>query len=934
MDEYPRDKYGRPRVFLEGDDVPVAEIGVECQRERGASSALPPLYFLHVWWARRPLTVSRAAVLGSLLPEGFDKKDFLELMGVPRDADPVKARRIIDEIRAGVRPDYSGNKYGYKRAFTNKVPERPMNNMHSIVNDIWGGNITVLDSFAGGGSIPFEAYRMGFNVILNELNPVATVIEKATIEYPSIFGKELEKDIKYWGEKISKEIENELKCCFPRPEGELPGAYIWVRTVNCPRCELEVPLSPNWWLDKRGKIGYKLVVPERGDSCRFEIKKQSPDFDPDDGTVTRGIGRCPRCSEVIEGDEIKRQAQSGNMGHQMAVVESNRIISGKKKRSFREVTEEDLKGYRLAEKILKEKLPAWEARGLVPNEEIPMGNKTREPLNKGSKVWTDLFNPRQLLVHLTTLEKILDQNWDEIKDVKRREAIRVYMQLAMDKGLDYNSIQSRLDVTRVVVKNTFDRHDFAFKWSPGEIDGAGQLFRFGYSQQANAYLGIAKLINQQIADQTYRNGDAGNLSDIDSGTIKNIVFDPPYYDNVMYSELSDFFYVWMKRGLKDVFPELFDKELTDKGTEAVANVALFKSGGRGKGRKLAEKDYEAKMGAAFRELHRILTDDGVMTIMFTHKKVEAWDTLSRSLMDSGFEITGSWPVHTESQHSLHQAKKNAAASTILLVCRKRSENAGTGWWEDLKPVLERRVMEQAEKFEANGIRRLDLSIACFGTALEIISEKWPVKKGDGTIISPDEALDAAREVVAQWFMDKITEGGKKEVDPATQFYILAWYVFQAREFPYDEARKLSISVGYSIDDLISRKILRKKGSNVELLTPKERAREGGIKPEKDHFTWDIDYVHGAIISYETEGAKGLERFHINTGALEKQSYRNTISYLLDVLPRTKEVMEYGSLNSMWEGNLQDKISRRKRQVQDPTSYQQMRIDEVEKDDKD
>mgnify|MGYP006285310541 CR=1 FL=1 len=202
MTDYPKDRYGRPKVFLEGSNVPVAEIGVECQRERGASSALPPLYFLHVWWARRPLTVSRAAVLGSLLPEGYDKKDFLELMGIPRDADPVEAKARLKRIKAGIEKDPGGNLYGYKRAFTNQIPERAMNKMNNTVSEIWNSDITVLDSFAGGGSIPFEAYRMGFNVILNELNPVATIIEKATIEYPSIFGKDLIKDIKYWGETV------------------------------------------------------------------------------------------------------------------------------------------------------------------------------------------------------------------------------------------------------------------------------------------------------------------------------------------------------------------------------------------------------------------------------------------------------------------------------------------------------------------------------------------------------------------------------------------------------------------------------------------------------------------------------------------------------------------------------------------------------------
>ena len=788
MAEYLEDKYGRPRVYLEGNNVPVAELGIECQRERGASSALPPLNFLHIWWARRPLTISRAAVLGSLLPEGYNRTTFLELMGIPSGKDPIGTKMQLARIRAGLEKDPGGNLYGYKRAFTNIVPERVNNEAAHTIFNIWRNEITILDSFAGGGSIPFEATRCGLNVILNELNPIASIIEKATIEYPVLFGEELNAEINHLGEIIASEVEAQLISCFPKNNDEDELDYIWVRTVTCPKCSLELPLSPNWWLDKTGKLGFKAIVPNTGNVCEFEIFHESDDFDPNQGSVTRGVGRCLRCNEVIAGDEIKRQAKNWEMGHQIAAIMSiNRRKRGKS-RTFRKVTEMDLEGVRISERMLTERLPEWRAKGLVPDETRYLGPADRSA-NYGVLKWSDCFNERQLLVHLTTLEIILNQPWDEIQDDKKREALRVYMQFAMDKGLDYNSIQTRMHSTRGVMVNTFDRHDFSFKWSYGEIDGAGQLFRFGYSQIADAYKGIAKLIHStKKSKMEFHTGDAAHLPFIESGSVDAIVFDPPYYDNVMYAELSDFFYVWMKRGLKDVFPDLFGTELTEKDAEAVANVARFKDAGRGKGRRLAEKDYEAKMAGAFRELHRVLRDDGVMTIMFTHKKVEAWDTLARSILDSGFEITASWPVHTESQHSLHQARKNAAASTILLICRKRPEDSGTGWWEDLKPILEQRVQEQADIFEKNGIKRLDLSIACFGVALEVISEKWPVKRDDGTVISPDEALDAAREVVSQWFMDSITLGERKAVDPATQFYVLAWYIFQAREFPFDEAR--------------------------------------------------------------------------------------------------------------------------------------------------
>src|SRR5690606_14951992 len=193
----------------------------------------------------------------------------------------------------------------------------------------------------------------------------------------------------------------------------------------------------------------------------------------------------------------------------------------------------------------------------------------------------------------------------------------------------------------------------------------------------------------------------------------------PYYDNVMYAECADFFYVWMKRTLGHVYPEFFTDELTNKDDEAVANVARFAELGRKK-KQLALADYERKMSAAFREMYRVLRDDGVLTVMFTHKKVEAWDTLATSLINAGFAIHASWPVHTESEHSLHQAKKNAAQSTILLTCRKRKESSEPVWWDDIKGRVRQVARAKAEEFERQGIRGVDLYIATFGPTLAIL----------------------------------------------------------------------------------------------------------------------------------------------------------------------------------------------------------------------
>lgn len=918
-----RDKYGRPRVYLE-EDCPIEELSIESQRERGASSALPPLYFLHVWWARRPLTVSRASVLGSLLPADYDRKDFLKLMGI--EGNPISDKnRITLANTTGTKLKVG---FSYKRGFSNVVPKSELTNMKNSLHEVWGDEkIKVLDSFAGGGSIPFESVRMGFDTIANELNPVATVIEKATIEYPKLFGPPLIKDIQIIGEKIAKELEDELGASFPKNQGEQIFGYIWVRTVRCAKCSLSVPLTPNWWLNTEEKIGYQPIVPllNQGDNCSFRIVSATEDFNPNIGTVKMGVATCPRCGNVIEGNFIKDEAKEERLGHQLAAVGYK--ILGRSGRFFREPQQMDMEGISLAQRLLEERLPGWEKKGLVPNEIIPFGKETARIHSTGINHWHQMFNRRQLFVHLTTLEKIIEYPWNGIQDEKRREALKVYFHFILDKCLDWNSLGTTWHPNRLVLGHTFQRHDFALKWSYGEIDGAGNLFRFGISQISDSYSEISKLIFNSDGKINLINGSAGNIIEVESGSIKLISIDPPYYDNVMYSECSDFFYVWMKRSLGDMFPNLFVNELTDKESEAVANAAQFKGLGKGKSVTLAAKDYEAKMLSSFREMHRVLHDDGIMTVMFTHKRVEAWDTLAQALLEAGFMITATWPIHTESEHSLHQAKKNAAASTILIVCRKKVDEQKISWWDEVQSQVDQVVKTHAERFANQGLRGQDTFIACFGPALQVLSEHWPVMRKDGTTVRPDEALDRARTIVSAWFMDRIAEGKAENLDPITRFYILTWFIQNAREYRYDEARKLGLSLNVDIDDLMRRKIMEKKGDFVRILKPQERARSKGLNPDAKSYDSVLDMVQSAMCAYDAGKSMELTRFHQRTGALATKGYKEAIAYLLDVLPRTEEVVEYKLLDEMWAANYSDQIKRKAVKNTDPTGKKLTSLDQ-------
>ncbi len=911
-----------PSLLIE-NWLPIEAIGAESKRERGASSALPPLYFLHVWWARRPLTASRAAILASVLPAyspdwperlrtRFPSRDtyhqwFLELNGI--FGDPVQARRLLDWAKQQGKT--IPNPYTHDRAFKVNPSAEYLEMMGELLDYAWGTReLTVLDPFAGGGSIPFEALRYGFTTIANDLNPVAAVILKATLDYPARFGPSLADDIRKWGNRWYELVKPKLQPFFsPLPPDAQGAAYLWARTVACPATGKPVPLSPNWWLRKGDKpVAVKLIVEAGMEVPRFEIVKgaQVGAADPDQGTVSRGVGRSPWTGETVDGDYIKAEAQAGRMGQTLYAV-ATKVSGGFR---FRAPTEEDLAAVEGAEAELARKKPEWIARDLIPMEPFPGGNDNR-PLQYGMPTWSDFFSPRQLLAMGTLQETLkgLETEMLAAMSEERATALTAYCGLLFNKCPNYSSLLASWHVARGVMRSVFDRHDFSFKWTFGEFDAAANLLPWAIDQVRDAYKGLAELAapTQMALDQTerrrpveyldIRQGSATDLAYVRDNSIHNITVDPPYYDNVQYAELADFFYVWLKRSVGHLFPEFFTDELTNKDDEAVANPARFAALGR-KRKALAEQDYEFKMEAAFREMHRVLRPDGSLTVMFTHKRVEAWDALASALIGAGFTIKASWPVHTESEHSLHQAKKNAAASTILLACRKReqTENGQPVWWDDLQARVRETARRKAEEFAAQGIGGVDLYISTFGPALSIISEHWPVltsevdpKTGKPRSLRPETALDLAREEVVRLRRQGLLLGMDVQFDPVTDWYLMAWDAFAAEQFPYDEARKLAIALGVDLDRTVMRikRLVTKKGKSVLLQSPSERRKRGMVDDEVIAFEHWIDAAHTAMMVYQEDGAGACDVFLMRSGLKRDSTFKALLQALLNAIPRTR-----------------------------------------------
>ena len=347
----------------------------------------------------------------------------------------------------------------------------------------------------------------------------------------------------------------------------------------------------------------------------------------------------------------------------------------------------------------------------------------------------------------------------------------------------------------------------------------------------------------------------------------------------------------MKRSLGDLYPGFFNSELTDKDNEAVANPTRFEGMGRSK-EALAKDYYEARMLASFHEIKRVLKDDGILTIMFTHKATDAWDTLAMSLMEAGFEISASWPVHTESNISLQIARKNAVKTTIFLVCRMRSTGQEELWWEDdILPSIKKIVAKKAKEFRKLGIDGIDLFISCFGPALKEFSKSYPVKNIAGDIVRAEEAIEAARRVVIEFTLQDIIKGKSYNIDPVSKFYLIAWHFFKARSFPFDEARRLALSIGINIDELkTGYKILNKKSGDVYLILPKEREKSGTISVDNPNDKGIlVNATHIAILAYEQGGKKLYENVIEKLRRNTDRNFRLYMETLFNFLPDVKDL---------------------------------------------
>jgi len=924
----------RPAVFIE-KMMPVQVLNEQVNFEHGGN----PFKGLHRWYSRKPLSFSRASVLASILPADITMQEFEYLLGLV----PGKEVKLY------------------------KTPPNSVQikKVHDYCEKTWGTRTpTILDAFAGGGSIPFEAARYGLNVLASDLNPVAVVTMKAAMEYPLKFGPDLQQDIDKWVKWVGDEAEKRLAEFFPSLPGETVQNYLWAHTVVCPSCESVVPLSPNWWLSRTSNYGgkgqarkitsdwyavkpipnpenkrvdFELVKGRKGKGTT--IQTADGEYDPDTkNTISRGVGKCPNCGNVIDNEYIASPNQESKLSHQLYAIAYKQ---GKDSLKFRIPRDSDFIGIKLAESKFFEQISQWEAFNLISHESTPLNPQYSMIRNYGITEWMQCFNHRQNLTLITYVEiineaKALIQAECEGDKV---EAILTYLALVLDRCIDVNCRLAHVNAMGPKIEGASGQHALNLIWNYPETNGSLRLWEWCAEKSTSNYVNVCNLFGSKgftsilgLEEDNKKSvqidtASADNLTHILDSSVDAIITDPPYYGTIPYADISDFFYVWLKRTLGDIFPELFYLELTDKDREAVANPSRFRNMGVSP-EILANQDYEAKMAMAFAEYHRVLRDDGVMTVQFNHKDSGAWDVLAKSLIDAGFEITASWAVSTENPQNLHQAQKNAVSSTVLLVCRKRDPNAEQAWWDDVRIDVRNIVFEKAPELEkcltedsrpaadrvADPQRRIkppgiNLCLSAFGSALSVFTKYSSILDSAGNPVEPKAAFEEVRQAVVEYRLQKLLEGKDfNGIDPLTQWYILAWDTFEAREFPFDEARQLALAVGgFDVSDLVKKhKLLDSASGYCKLLTPQQRLKKRAFSVTDTEFSarYLVDGLHAIIALYqEEENTEPVRRFLKNTGLVSNDLFMRTFEVALKVIPRIgdekKRLTEEKALLDLW-----------------------------------
>ncbi|GAA1311852.1 hypothetical protein Psi02_72110 [Planotetraspora silvatica] len=814
---------GTPRKKLIEVALPLEEINKQSAREKSIRHGHPST--LHLWWARRPLAACRAVLFAQLVDDPSSRPDEF-----PSDEDVLLERkRLFNIIERLVDWDNVNDKALYEEAHA------------EIMKSCEGNPPPILDPFAGGGSIPLEAQRLGLEAHASDLNPVPVLINKALIEIPPKWAGQppvfpgaaesrmgdwpgatgLAEDVRRYGQWMRDETEKRIGHLYPKAKLEDGTeanviAWIWARTVTCPNpaCGGTMPLVHSFWLGKKkGKERYVEPVVE-GKRVRFEIR--GPKGQPREGVVGRNGGVCMICNTPVPLTYIRAEGKAGRMDAQLMAI----AAEGPRMRYYLAPTDEH-------EQVAKVERP-----NDVPDGELPDQALGFRVQGYGMTEWADLFTNRQLVM-LTTLNSLVGEARQNILAdalaaeiphgdslvhggtgaVAYADSAALYLALAASKAAVFHCTQARWRPDADKSAQAFGRQAIPMVWDFAEVSpyaGAGGDWS-GIIDGVCKVLGGVPGLGLAVASQW----------DATKRDYSNVIIstDPPYYDNVAYADLSDFFYVWLRRSLGDVFSDLLGTLLTPKSGELVADQ--YRRGGKEQATQFFEEGFRQVFSSIRREAIVLYPT----TVFYAFKQAESddvgeastgWETLLEGMIRSGWAITATWPMRTEMATRMRGMVSNALASSVVLACRPRPEDAGVIDRRALINTLKAELPGALKEVQQGGIAPVDLAQAAIGPGMAVFSRYARVTESDGSPMSVRAALILINQILAEVLSEQ--EG---DFDSDTRFCIKWFETHGFDEGKYGQAETLSKALDTSVAGLDRSGVLKARAGIVQLLSPGE-----------------------------------------------------------------------------------------------------------------
>jgi adenine-specific DNA methylase len=830
---------------------------------------------LHIWPARRPLAACRAALIATLLPDPGTpqkRKELLEKIG-GKVVTEVQKKKVGGKTVEVVKERTEG---GVLHWGNENSPD--MDWFREEIRKAYGGRAPrVLDPFAGGGAIPLEAMRLGCEATAIDINPVAWFILKCTLEYPQKLagqvrplpnfavesGEFMEAYLKGTGKLTKKQAEKELaqyqRGLFPPPEADLAShvrawgwwvlqqarkdlerfyptidgkptvAYLWARTVTCKNCRATIPLLKTRWLCKRDKRRVLLTMEPNHDRSGvvFGVQQDVPvvggntaqrkanDKQVGQGTMSRSGTTCPCCGMMLTWDDLRLEGKSGKFGSALNAV----VVDGPSGKEYRRPLEHEIALVKEAGRFagtVFDTIPFG-----VPDEQTPGPAGSR--LNSSSlrfyglNTWKDLFSPRQLLslgVFVQAIREMKDHLRAEGYGPDWLEAIEAYLGCMLDRLANQSSNLSHWNLGGEKIEGTFARFAFPIVWDFVEVNPLGQTSG-GFT---SAFDWVTLVVDHFTEAAKLKPAPSALRCSAISAEVEKVdivLTDPPYYDAIAYTDLMDFFYVWLRRALHCASPEFneaFSNALAPKWDTNKSDGELIDNPTQFDGDKLRSKHtYEDGMYRSFLSCHRSLTTDGRLVIVFAHKHPDAWETLVSAIIRAGFVVDGSWPIQTERLARTRSLASSALSSSVWLVCKKRPEAARPGWDNRVLDEMRHNIHTRLRDYWDAGIQGPDFVWAATGPALEAYSKHPIVKKANepGKLLEVAEFLRAVRRLVVDFVVGRVLSGDGDEntasgLDDITTYYIMHRHDFGMEDAPIGACILYAVSCNLSDNDLASR----------------------------------------------------------------------------------------------------------------------------------